>query len=245
MQNRVSIYKFHFPFLESQYENTKKESFISNIREFLLYEELSPKVWKQKKWEMEYITLEFLWGRFEFFYYDSKDYFIPIFQCQFFLDENNLWWEEKIIHKLLNITRTLGKQDYIYDIDLKNISHRKEDILTTQNIQKSFSKIDISNIQNFIENVEKKNMQEYLQTYFDIKFSLMYMMYLCYIFYYNMVQIHQQKKDLEECTWKSSFVVEDLQLNAAHLRLSHLQDMNMVQFKKYFDMLQTFFQLFY
>lgn len=243
MHNILSIYKFHFPFLHSQYEYTKKESFVSNLREFLLYEELSPKIEKKISVETEYITIYFLWWKFEILYYDTVDYFIPIFQLELFLEDNSIL-QEKLFHKIYNITRTLWKEDYIYDVDENFLSQRKEDVISIEDLKHNFSSFRIQNLENFIKDTQKEYLEEHLEANFTIKFAFMYMIYLCYIFYYNTEKLSKQKKELEEITGVSKFWLYHLQSDFTKTRLEHTKNLNIIQFRKYFEMLNSFFVLF-
>ena len=245
MQNILTIYKFQFPFLDVKYEKIKTDTFIANIRDFLLYEETNPEIKKEIRNESHYTNIIFDFWKIEIIYYDNNDYFIPIFQLKLFLNnDNSSDFKEKIFHKIYNINMTMWKNDYIFDIDDSFLCHRKEDIITIWDLYENFKKLTINNVEDFVYNLDKKYIKENLERNYEIKYYLYYIIYLCYIFYYNSIELKKSREELNSIIWKSKFALYNWQIDFTNQRLSYLKDMNMVQFKKYFFMLEDFFSLF-
>lgn len=243
IQNILSIYKFRFPFLDVKYEKTKNDSFISSIREFLLYEDLHLKIEEKKSWETSFLSIFFDGWKFEILTTRWKDYFIPIFHLALFLEEN-IFLQEKIFHKLYNITRSLWKQDYIYDVDESFLYYREDDAISIDDLKLNFSQVHSQVIERFIKNTQKEYLEDYLEANEKVKFYLIYLIYLCYTFYINTVKIMKQKKELGDIVWETNFWSYHLQKDFTTLRLEHTQNINMTQFKKHYTFLDHFFQLF-
>lgn len=244
MQNILSIYKFHFPFLDIKYEKIKKDSFISNLRNFLIYEEVFLKVEKVNRENAEFTTLSFEGGRIEFLYYDYKDYYIPIFQIEVFLEEWLLEFKEKLFHKIFNIVSTIQRQDYIFSIDESFIPHRNNDIISINDLEKNFKSVSQKELNVFLSNLNMNFIEDQIEANPKIKKYFIYLLYLCYIFYYNNLNLESSKKELEEITWNSDFAIYDMNIDFYTQRIRNLSDMNLVNFKKYYKMIEEFFWLF-
>lgn len=243
MENILSIYKFHFPFLDSKYEKTKKDSFISNLKNFFIYEEVFDKMEKKYENKAEFLTIFLKNWKVEIMYYDEIDYFIPIFQIEFFLKEKDDIFKEKLFHKVFNIASTIWRQDYIFNIDESFIPHRNNDIISILDLERNFKKISDRDLKDFFTNIVWKDLELYFEYDFKIKHYFIYLIYLCYNFYYNNKKLESSQNELQNITWNSDFAIYELNIDFVNQRVEYLSDINLVSFKKYYKILNDFFSL--
>lgn len=247
MQNICTLYRFQFPFLDIRYEKKKTQTFLSNIKDFLLYEELHPRIEQNEKNETLTTYIYFDFWKIESIYYDNNDYFIPIFQCRIYLDPQfPFLWKEKLFHKIYNTNMTFGKDYFIFDIDENYLSHRKDDVISIDDIKKSASMITMKELQNFLDTSQKlpEYVSEYLDTHIHIKYYLYYLIYVCYIFYYHAQQLSLSKKELDSIIGRSHFALYEGNIKFTKEKLQHLENINITVFKKYFEILDWFFKIF-
>ena len=244
MQNILTIYKFQFPFFDIWYEKVKCETFISNLKDFLVYEEVNLKINQKMENEAVFSNLFFDFWKVEIIYYDNNDYFVPLFRLDLFLNNDvKNEFKEKIFHKIYNINKTFWDDEFIFDIDESYLDYRKEDVLSLDDLDKNFKLINENDLKTFLLNIKKDFLEDYLETNYKIKYYLYYIIYLCYIFYYNSILLNESKKELENISWSSNFNLYNWHIDLQNIKIKDLQDINIVQFKKYFTFLKKFFSL--
>jgi len=264
MHNTSTIYRFYTPFLDIEKEKKNLWAVGKKIEKSLTFDW----VWFNKTTEKldSYfkITLNFdsnLW-KIDFYYINQLEedkYFMPIFKCDIYL--NNKFLQSNLTKKkwvwfLNNIFECfdwLTEKEYL--IDLNNSFYYKKwffgskkypdyDFLNLEFVQKQFeSKNWIRILENFILHLQKWDFiltKDNSSKYHKFYGTLLYFLYLVYLMDLNIKKTSHTLKELEKLD-------EDLE-NNAHIammkkRLSYVDDLTVVNYKKYREKLEIFFNL--
>ena len=105
---------------------------------------------------------------------------------------------------------------------------------------KKFNEIKLSN---FLKNINNDYLKEELKENNILFYSFTYLIYRCFIFYKNSTSIKNAKNELGNIN-PDNLNIEYLSvIELSKTRLEHLDDINLVTFKKYKNMLDKFFSI--
>ncbi len=258
MQKIVTIYRFNTPFLNFKQERDGLIGIQNNISDFVInfewIEILSEEedVWDYMKFK--YKTNNNL-VKLNFYYLKvyNWNYYAPIFKLDIFVDR--LMLSEKIIvWFLINIFECfdwLDEREYLVDLD-NSLYYKKlfrkiyptHDFIDLDSIKTEFEENKWNEVlENFIETFSKKNYKltvENSEEYHKIHSIVLYYIYLVYLLYQNIVDSKNQLDYLEEIDlWDENHHKDLIQE-----RLKFVNDMSIDNFKKYYQRLEIFFNLF-
>jgi len=191
----------------------------------------------------EYTTLYFNGWRIEIFYCEEENnYCIPIFQAELLLEESVII-KEKLLALIFSITESIGKNDYLYDTSEGYIQKEKGNIVHLSDLKENFKQITSLELTDFIRNTKKEYLEDALDWNLKIKQYIIYVLHICYIYYSNSIKLKDISDELVESVRKDSIILYELEKRFNRERAEYIQKVSMEQFKKYIEILNTFFNL--
>ena len=264
MQNISTIYRFKTPFLDLEKEKKNLSSVLKKIEKSIEFDWINLKKNTEKIWNYYKINLEFennLWNiKFYYLAENNLEYFFPVFKLDIFLakkflkDNNSKKNWVKFLNNIFECFDWLNEKEFL--IDLNNNFYYKTGFLWT----KKYPNYDFSNIDKIEENFKEKSWEKLLKD-FIIKYKnktfiltrenskyyhklhsiILYFIYLTFLIHQNVEKNIVTKKELEK--------LEDAWIYEAHIqlmkkRLDYVDDLSVVNLKKYKEKLKIFFNLF-
>lgn len=237
----LNIYKFSFPFIKEKYEEVLFDSIFIDLEELLLYENLLVNIITNESQYIKKIVLEFKYWKSELIFNKTDDYFIPKFQFNLFF-KNKI--NQDLIKKIIHIFETFWLKNYIFDYDpnILNIN-KNNNIINTKFLEKNFKSYNEKSLEKFLKNINKDYLKEKLNENNIIFYSFLYLIYKCFEFYKNFKESEKAHKLIKELEYKNMNTEYIGIIKMSETRLEHLDEVNIVTFKKYKKMLDTFFTL--
>ncbi len=248
MDHIFSIFKFKTPFFSLEQEKTNLEKLYEKTKEFLDFQWILYKV--TIKNDDFFKNYHFVCDDFLFIISVSKNintYHLPL--IKFYLYSSKSFYLSHNIHYFCSlyfeIFDGLREKSFLLDIN--------KEILTFDALQYDFATFD-----SFIEKYKsQKEIYTFLKKYISWKTQIwqkdflqieeifLYFLYLVYNMFQNLSELQTQKaknKTILETQKTNELLIKNLELSQN--RLSHMEDMSMVAFKKYITMLDAFYKLF-
>ena len=238
MINFLNIYKFNFPFLENKYEEVLFNSIFTDLEELFLYEELLESIDRVSNVKYEKIVLNIKNWKIELFFTKDGDYYIPKFQLNlFFKDKVN----NSILIKIINIFNSFWIKNYFFDYDFDYFKNLEIYNLKNINVlEKNFELYWEKELNVFLKNMHKDYLEEELKNNPIIFDSLLYLIFIYYIFYENNLNSENIINDLNNKNINTNYVGI---ISLSKTRLKIVNDLNLITFNRYKKMLDTFFWL--
>ncbi len=244
MQNNLSCFKFILPFEENKYEEIRKESFLTDIRDHLLYESLNPNIKSNKYNWFDTDIIYFKYWKIEIFLNKKESYFIPSFQLELYTSKN-FYWLNKLIDKIFTVAESLWAWDYIFSYDDKDDITKNKNILLLNDLYINFKNVDDNRLKEFIKSKNINYIEDQLNNNKDIRQYLIFLIYLSYSFYINYKKSNDIYSEIENIDWiENEFDIYNWNLDLFKKRLDYVSNISIIQFKKYFEFLDSFFSLF-
>lgn len=261
MHNLASIYRFNTPFLNIENEKNHLLEIKNKIKLFLSQDiwEIIENAWV--KWGYHIFSLQdkenILSVQFHYISDFSDMYYIPIFKMEIYMQHSFLLEntsKQKLtlfLTSLFECFDWLNEKEYLIDID-KNIYYQKWLLKTKYFPQHNFSDLDIISknfetkkweklLQDFILHFKNKNFILNSETsgyYHKIHSIFLYYIYLVYIMYQSILQAQKWLNNLDTIDYDSKHI------ELMRKRLEYVNDLSIINFKKYYARLEIFFNLF-
>jgi hypothetical protein len=241
MNNILTIYKFNFPFYDISFENIKAREIISDLKRLFQYNDILISATKEVKWDYIYTNIIFTWWEINIIFHDDNiNYFIPKFQFDLSVNED---FRENIYIEIIKIFETIWFQEYIclFQKEPKFLEHFE--VNTLKNLELNFEKYNFENLSNFITTTDKDYIDYKLKENKLIRNSFYYMIFLCYIFYRNMTESEKNILKIDKLLQQEIFELYKWNLDLGKTRLIELENISIINFKKYQAMLDKLFEL--
>lgn len=241
MKNILTIYKFNFPFFDNIYERMKARSIISDMKELFLYYDVKFIKEETKKWNYIITTLKFWGNSIKTIYHDdNENYFIPKYQFDLYVNENI---DDNIYIWILKIFETMWLNEYIFDFENYPSFYKNFDILKLIDLEKNFKNYNYKNLKDFIENTDPKYIDDRLRENKIIRNCFYYLLFICFIFYRNLREADENIKQINTLIDQDIFDLYKANLDLWKIRLVEIEDISLVNFKKYKIMIDKLFKL--
>lgn len=240
MINCLNIYKFSFPFIKEKYEEVLFHSIFNDLENLFLYEEILENIENKEDEDIKSIVLIFKDWKIELLLNKTNNYYIPKFQL-------NLLFENKInndlIIKIIPIFEALWLKNYIFDYNKSKINLDNFKLIDAKYLTNNFEKYNYKELNSFLKKMNKDYLKEELKENNIIFFSFTYLIFRSFIFYKNYITSKNTQEDIKNLDKNISNKEYLSVLELSRTRLEHIDDLNLVTFKKYKKMLDAFFNL--
>jgi hypothetical protein len=241
MIHSLSVYKFRFPFIEYKYEQAICRESISDFKKMLMYKGIYLNTIVEKIDSYTNTVVYFIWWECQFYFNNKEVYYIPKYQCELYFDNIS---EPPLIKDIIKIFSTLGLHNYIFDYSNEvKVYMDNKNIITPEKLQESFILFNEEKIEEFLWWTHIKYLSETLKNNKQISSSFLCMIYNCYNFYQNYKKSEKQLKEMEEMKKIITNQEYSGMLELSSQRLKHINNINIVTFKKYSQILDSFFSL--
>jgi hypothetical protein len=152
-------------------------------------------------------------------------------------------FRENIYIEIIKIFETIWFQEYIclFQKEPKFLEHFE--VNTLKNLELNFEKYNFENLSNFITTTDKDYIDYKLKENKLIRNSFYYMIFLCYIFYRNMTESEKNILKIDKLLQQEIFELYKWNLDLGKTRLIELENISIINFKKYQAMLDKLFEL--
>ena len=241
MKNILTVYKFNFPFFDSIYEKTKCEAIILDINQLLIYENISISVVTEQKKDYLISSIKFKWWEINIlFHYKNTNYFIPKFQFDLYVEFEI---DEKLFINFIEIFETIWFSEYIFVFQNKPNFVEGFDLITLRSLEQNFKDYNYENLIIFLKKFNKKYIDDRLRENRIVRNSFYYMIYVCFIFYKNLVDSEEKIWEINDLLDDNIFDIYKENLILTKTRLIELENITLVNFRKYKNMLDELFNL--
>ncbi len=242
MKNILTIYKIKPPFGEaSLYDRTKYNTICDELEWFLKYSELYISEERKKYSEFEVLTILFKWWKIKIiFYFEREHVFLPSFQVDLFVEKI---LDMDFLHWFYKIFTSLESDSYIFDLITPKLTTADDRIIIDEVLAENFKSFNEKKLEKFLINIDIFFIEEKLEQHAEFKYHLYYLIFLNYKLFKNILLSSGWILKLEKLLWEDiddSFISE---LSFSKERIEHISEINIMVFKKYKDMLESFIWL--
>ncbi|MBS8122377.1 hypothetical protein [Candidatus Vampirococcus lugosii] len=241
MINILSVYRFPLPIENRNFELAKKDSILKNFKFNLLYKLIKFEEFNYDLKNTNINIISFDKFRIEFIFSNSKNYIIPSIQINLYSDNLDDFVKE-IIKNLIDSINSFGNNQFFFEIE-DRINFYQNQILTIQDIEKDFNKIDKDKFQKIIEPKDRIFLLEKIDMENDIKNFFIFLIYIAYIININnknateqIDNINNQLDLLKNNIYKNNLIF-------SKERLQHINNIQIVRTREYLNYLDNFFSL--
>jgi len=237
-----SIYKFHIPFLDNYLNKKIYDELIYDIKFAFLNIDRIINIIKNENEKYIMNSIEFdSWKIIIYYNKDKNNYFIPIIKLDFYLDKkanfNELFWKD-----FIDIYYELWINDFIFSN--KNIFLNNKDIITIDFLKIQFEKFWENKLEFLIKNINKDLINEEIESNKNFKYFLYFLMILNFNFYESIRNNINQIKEIDSIMLKNNYLQYNAILDLSKTRLNEIENISLINFKKYNSFLEKVFWLF-
>ncbi|MCP4523221.1 MAG: hypothetical protein GY828_03305 [Candidatus Gracilibacteria bacterium] len=241
MINLLTFYKFNLPLCSPQYEELKCQEILLDIEKLFLYN--NHEIQFQKEQKGDYI---FTRGTTQdckidiAFHKNDTNYFLPKFQFDLSVEKG---FSRELLIGIMKIFESIGFHEYICVFQNKPNFLNSFECVTLTDLEKNFKSYSYIELEQFLSNTPKEYFEDKLKENQHIEKSFFYMLYICFVFYKNISQSENMQQEIDELLGGDTHQIYKGHLQLSQTKLSVLENMNIVYFKKYNAMLEQLFQV--
>ena len=117
------------------------------------------------------------------------------------------------------------------------------DLFTLKDLELNFKNYNYNNLKIFLETCDKDYIDERLRENKIIRNCFYYMIYVCFIFYKNLIDSEDKIEEINLLLKDNMFQIYKENLNLGKLRLIEIENITLLNFRKYKMMLDELFSL--
>ncbi len=242
MKNILSVYKFNFPFISPKNEKTKYKTVLEEIRKLLVYEKIF--IWKEKykRDGYEIVVFNFDKGYIKIIYNpNNSDYFLPTFNLELFYEDT---LTKSFLEDFCYIFYSIDYQNYIFEFISEKIKITNSKIICIKDLYNSFKTYNYNKLDKLIKATDKDYLDDKLQENIVIRNAFLYMIFMCFVLYKNILIAKEEINWLKDFIWKKIDSVYISEMSLSKKRLESISDSSLNVFKKYKLFLDNLFMLF-
>lgn len=242
MKNVLTIYRFDLPFIIDNNQNIKFDTIIEEIRRLLMYDDILISFDKKIIDKNIFITFKFKDSYINIILdkNPAKDIFIPIFYLELF---SEIKLEKNFLEDFCSIFFSNDYKNYIFDFISDNIKITNSKLIYLKDLKNDFKYYDYEKLNIILKNTSWEYLDTKIVENIKIRNSFLYMIYICFNIYKNILQSKNWIKQLEEINWKITDNIYSWQLELFEKRLEMLKESNIIVFEKYKILLEKMFYL--